>query len=136
MRPSHGTEKRGLRRRLLKATGRWTYRYFFAVGVAVHLAIAGAVLYALDYYQVTLPQLALKAVDRYDIRAHWLVSLLAPAPAFPDYVTDGMVRRVHPADQGEQTTPRAISRGGPAATRTTVRYGRLPACGNLLDRYG
>lgn len=89
-----GRERRP--RPLLRFAGRWIRRYFFAVGLAVHVVALGAVVYTIRQYQVTLPQLIVKAIDRYDIRAPLLVRLLSPSPAFPDYVTDGRVRPTHP----------------------------------------
>lgn len=80
----------------LRFVGRWICRYFFTVGLTVHLVMVGAVFYALDHYKVTLPQLVSKALHKYEIDAPWLVSLIAPAPAFPKHVTDGKVRRAHP----------------------------------------
>jgi hypothetical protein len=80
----------------LRSVRRFFTGYFAIVGILVHLAPIGAVIWALKYYRVTPRQLVVKALDRADIEAPWLIRLISPAPRYADVPFDGRMRAAHP----------------------------------------
>lgn len=59
-------------------------------------AAAGAVVWALEYYDVTPRLLVVKAMERAGIQSSWAHRLLAPPPRYTDHRLDGRLRLAHP----------------------------------------
>ncbi len=75
---------------------RFLARYLICVGLTAHVAALAGAYWALKHYNVTPRQLVLKGLERADIEAPWIVSLIAPAPRYAGRKFDGRIRETHP----------------------------------------
>ncbi len=71
-------------------------RYLILVGIVVHVVPFAAAYWALGHYNVTPRQLAMKGLERADIQAPWLRSLLTPPARHAGRPFDGRLRARHP----------------------------------------
>ena len=81
---------------MIRFLGRVTARYLICVGIIVHAVPIAAAYWALGHYNVTPRQLVMKGLERTDISAPWLESLLTPPPRYADRTFDGRLRDQHP----------------------------------------
>ncbi len=80
----------------IQSLHKWLSGYLVVVGLAVHVVLIVAFVFALKYDQLTPSQWVLKVVEKGGIDQPWLVNALSPAPRFSEHVLDGYLRATHP----------------------------------------
>lgn len=70
--------------------------YLISTGIIAPIALLAAGWFALDHYQLTLPQAILKVLDKAELDMPRVEELVSPKPRYTDHLLDGSLRARHP----------------------------------------